>query len=406
MEREKMEKYLDDFEVKNLSTREDLANVLEFTAKDEWTQPYVLECAAVGIAKAPLFFAQFKGKIKVERKPGVEIEALGVTCDDDDLETVAAGDGLLLVCPKDNKYQTFPLRYTAFPSVCGRAGISGPTISNTTDKPSVSALPVEEKANWISRGFSLHSAVCKILLRDGKVSAMLSNDYQVLPDDKLVDALESQLKIDFPDYEFISGMFSHEYLTVDYLLHDGPMETNFAQMLINFGMRNDIEVKAGVRFSTSDIGASKVKATPFFDICGTTLIMGKPCEISHLAQKTVDDFANAVMSLNAAFKENEDQIERLGNTDIKYPTDCLQNIIKKHPLFVSCSEDAIDTLKVLPKGTATAIDVYLAFNQIILTKNQKKALSPTQLVNLSEEAAKLMFIDYGVYDHFYVENED
>ena len=92
------------------------------------------------------------------------------------------------------------------------------------EKPLISVLPTMEKAQWLSRGFSLHKADCKILYRDGKVSSMLSKEYEILPANETIPRFERKLREDHPDLTFSSGMFSHEYLVLDYMLNDDIME--------------------------------------------------------------------------------------------------------------------------------------------------------------------------------------
>lgn len=61
---------------------------------------------------------------------------------------------------------------------------------------------------------------CKILIRDGKISAMMSNGYSILPADELVGALEKELKKEHKDMKMLSATISHEYLNIEYLLND------------------------------------------------------------------------------------------------------------------------------------------------------------------------------------------
>ena len=91
-------------------------------------------------------------------------------------------------------------------------------------KANKQVLPINEKADRLTRDFQLFSDNCKILLRDGKVSAVLSKEYVILPADKMISILENQLKQDHPDFTFNRGQVSHEYLMVEYLMNDEEME--------------------------------------------------------------------------------------------------------------------------------------------------------------------------------------
>ncbi len=58
--------------------------------------------------------------------------------------------------------------------------------------------------------------------------------------------------LDHPDYEFDNGIVSHEYLMVEYLLNDTLMEESVRLKLNDAGAKIS-KLKAGIRFSTSDV---------------------------------------------------------------------------------------------------------------------------------------------------------
>lgn len=107
------------------------------------------------------------------------------------------------------------------------------------------------------------------------------------------------------------------------------------------------------------------------------------------------------------FKEAEDTVEKLGNTNLKYPAGCLQQIIENNNWLPAKAakmelEDAV-TLYGNGKESATAFDVYLMVAHIIETQAVIKPMTPTQRVNFSEEVSKLLNFDYEKYDVPYIE---
>ena len=201
------------FEIKS---EQDKQKVLTYISADEWISPYIYECHALELPDAPLFFGQFKQDFMVEMPTGT-YRVPPLENSDEELSETARDTGLILVYPEKGHLVAKPTRYTAFTTMCARAGISGSTICNSQKKPLLNVLPLAEKATWLSRGFSLHLAPCKILYRDGKVSSMLSAEYEVLPADMAVPAFEDRIKKDHPALELSAGMLSHEYLYLDYL---------------------------------------------------------------------------------------------------------------------------------------------------------------------------------------------
>ena len=387
------------FEIKNDADKQ---KVLDFISQDEWSTPYIEECFIKDIPDTPLFFDMYKSDFEVEFSGNrFNVPALDNTTDE--LSETAQNIGFLLGYPKDGSLVVKPTRYPAFNTICARAGISGSTITNSEDKPLLSVLPLAEKAVWLSRGFSLHHAPCKVLYRDGKVSSMLSSEYEILPANLIVPAFEERIRMDHPDMTFSSGAFSHEYLYLDYTLNNTVMEESFLAMLDEYGVHAD-SVKAGVRFSTSDIGNSCVTAAPFYKMDGKTIRLGKPIVLSHENKHTIDQFILLLDGLAMSFKESEDRIEELGNTEIKHPGGCFMHIIDKNRTIKAGSEHIADDLDAEFPAGCTAIDVFLALNRIIDERNSKKPLSPTQLINLSEQIAKLLLIDFKEYDRIWIED--
>lgn len=384
-----------------IKTEQDKADVLSFIEKDEWYQPYILECFVKEILNAPLFLDQYKEPFEVEYHDGIKINVPGMDSSDEALLETAQDTGLLLGFPQGDQGSggiiVKPTRYTAFTSICQRAGLSGSTITNSENKPLLSVLPIYEKAHWLSRGFSLHRAPCKILLRDGKISCMLSNEYEIMSADKVVPEFEDAIRKDHPDMFFVSGSFSHEYLLLDYMLNDPIMEESFIAMLQEYNI-SVTTVKAGVRFTTSDVGNSCLAAAPFYDIDGLRVRLGKPISLSHDKGHTISQFVEKLSMMALVFKECEDRIEELGNISIKHPKGCFLHILDENRTLRSGSEGIADTLDATFPAGCNAIDIYLALNQIVEVRNQR-GITPTQLINLTETISKLMFLDYTVYDH-------
>ena len=56
-------------------------------------------------------------------------------------------------------------------------------------------------------------------------------------------------------------------------------------------------------------------------------------------------------------------------------------------------------LRIQYPGGGTAIDVYLALNDIIQRYSEENKISPTRYLNLSEQVAKLMHLPFERIDH-------
>ena len=397
-------KYCKDFEIKELKNRKDLDACLDYISNDIWLKPYINECSLSAIPENSLVRLGMMEDIQVTGANNTMVSVKNV--DDEDIFQCAKENGLLLIFPMENKWAAIPARYTAFSSICDRAGLSGRTITNNDEKTALSVLPIMEKAQWLSRGFSLNKLSCKILLRDGKISAMLSNKYNIMPVNEILPLFEKEIKKEHPNLVFKSGKFSHEYMFLDYLLEDPILEDSFLNILQTCGMANIAAVKAGIRFSTSDIGYSMVRAIPNYEINGFKIRLGKPIEVKHDNGKE-DDFLKLLKTVGMLFKEAEDRVEELGNINISYPSGCLQHIFMKENKNIpkQIVDIEIEKLCQNPPAHYSAINLYITLNEMVEETAQKKALSPKAYLNMSEEIARLLYLDYEKYDKPFIEKE-
>lgn len=385
--------------VKTITNEQGKKEVLDFLSLDQWSNAIIKECFVYQLDNAPLFFPMLKEEFTVQVHPNISVTSQGLNNSDEELAQTARDTGLLLVYPKDGKLTVVPTRYTAFSSICARAGINGTTISQMDDKPLVHVLPLIEKAQWLSRGFSLHDGYCQILYRDGKVSAMLSADYVIMPANQIVPLMEERLKKEFEHLEFQGGTFSHEYLVLDYILNAADTEEDLRIKLNEYGL-NINTLSSGFRFSTSDIGYSKVTVTPFLIINGVKTYLSSPIAVTHLGKNTPELFIEKLQDLGTLVKESEDIIEALGNMEIKYPAGCFSHIVDDHSVLKSGSEAILESLRLkYPVGkTCTAIDIYIALSSIVDERSKRKDLTPTQLINLCEQISKFVHCKYENYD--------
>lgn len=393
-------KYLQkDDEVKVLETHQDLLDYAAFRDKhDEWIQPYINEMAAVGIPNEPLFVPGYCKDIRVQ-KNGYKQDVEDIDLSEPENYECIEDTGLFLVFPYNGKIVAYPTRRIAYSTICKRADDDCGTMYRFDSKYNKSVLPINEKAERLCRDYQLYSDKCKILLRDGKVSAALSKGYQILPVNELIDTLENQLRSDHPDFLFDSGQVSHEYLVVEYLLNDIEMEESF-RLKLNESGADFSTIKAGVRFATSDVGMSKVYANMFYDADGIRTALGEGIEMEHKGDASIEKFAEKMENLGNCFKECEERIEKLGNIDISDVPGCVSRICEAYAgtFPKAISEAVINELVASRAKLGTAIDVYLALNDIIQRHAKMNNVSPTRYLNLCEQVSKMMNLPYDKID--------
>lgn len=177
-------------------------------------------------------------------------------------------------------------------------------------------------------------------------------------------------------------------------MNDTLMEESVRLKLNDAGAKIS-KLKAGIRFSTSDVGLSKVYATVFYDADGIRTTLGAGIEMEHKGDAKTEKFEEKVAYLGTLFKECEEQIERMGNIPIRNLAGCVKEIREVYTFLPkSTAETVEEELQLKYPNGGTAIDVYLALNDIIQRHAKSANLSPTRYLNLSEQVAKLMKLPY------------
>ena len=99
------------------------------------------------------------------------------------------------------------------------------------------------------------------------------------------------------------------------------------------------------------------------------------------------------------FKESEELIEKLGNMNISDVAGVVQEIRENYSIFPKGISEKVEAeLRIQYPGGGTAIDVYLALNDIIQRYSEENKISPTRYLNLSEQVAKLMHLPFKRID--------
>lgn len=385
MEKEKC--FLEDHEERNLRTREELQEMLEYREKNDIRVfPNVNECACVGIdVNTNQQMASDAAKMEVES----QLFDTGLHSD----------TKLLLVFPKEFTPVIYPVRYTAMLDIEGRAGLYGRTIESTEAKSNsnIQVLPALLRGQFLSTGLSLNGNSSCILIRDGKVSAMKSHKYQVLTEMEMVNVLEKHLGKDFPDFQYMSGSVSHAFLSCEYLFNATDMEDSLKYKLEDLG-KNVKSLKTGLVFTTSDVGTSSVAAAPFIVIDGLKIRFGNRVSVRHDYGNTPEDFAEVLKGVASSLTEAEDRIEELGNTEIKNPYDCFMNIVDKFDFPKRDAKTIAARLEAEFPSGCDAIDIYISLNEIVETKANA---SVENILQLQERISRLLYIDYTEYDKEY-----
>jgi len=358
-------KFLKETEEKVLETREDLGAYLDSIKDDVWDNPFVRDCACVSIDPAtPILWPLYNNELSYI-KHGIKQTVKPLDLEDENVrECIESGTGVFFIYPAKTR-EVLPSYTRAFIGMCQRAGDECATMTRFEAKPTKSVLPIGEKVKRLTNDFELSSERCIVLKRWGKVMAVHSQFYVPLPMNDLISILEDTIGGDHPEYEFADGIVNNDYLMANYNINDEMMEESF-RLSLNDAGRDVKSVKAGISFISSDTASSAVRASCFYDVDGVRITLGKPVYIAHKGEADMNKVRSEFSNLGSVFKENEELIENLGNIEINDVGGVILKIKEKYSFM---PKDLTEKVALEYKGAGTAIDVYLALNELIQLMN-------------------------------------
>lgn len=390
---EKKSYYLGDNETISLASEKELHDYVDYREEtDRWLHPLAMQLSVIGIPCMRAWFARAIEKVGDKLKD--------VT--DEEIEQTVQEYGFFVQFPnEDSNEEVRPLRWTALDSLLGRAGIDGSRLRRTKPSAKKEVMPPEIKASMITGSLIYNSETTSLLVRDGKVTNIGSEKYQVLSAKKGIDTLEGYLGTTHPKFAYQTGMVSHEYLVADYLINDDEMEQSFMFAMQQAGIDQIKEVKAGIRFTTSNVGTSKMRARLFLVINGSDVMFGKAIGEAHETGSSIEGFGSKLPQVDALFSEAEEKVEELGNTPIQFPGSCFRYMAEKAGFSATFSAKKAEDISA-KYSSATAIDIYLELNASIEEALAGKKTAKN-FVTFSENVASLLFVDFKAFDKPYVE---
>lgn len=373
-----MSRMLMDEQVLSLETAEDLEKVLKhYEDTDRWIGVRAEDLMVSGFADYPLFYADMMQK--TDASPEI-------------FEETVKGAGLFLSVPTGRKNEVIAIRNIGLGAVYERAGLSCRLIRNIEDDRYYKALGAEKRAELLSLGFQMSTEPVKVLVSDDKISTIGSAQYAILDYRTGIEKAVAEVRKqgDFDDALFSSGAISHEGLIARYKLSGMGVDSHALMMEKACGAKPEGYY---LIWSSSHTKMSSMTARMAVEVKGCLIPIGKPAKVRHKgdSKELLNDFAFQVKGLGASLKENEEQIETLGNTVVYHAKGCLTNVFKTCSSIPASAKKRV--IEAFPDTPCTAFDICLAVASA--TENIEGTAA---LVQATEDAARVLFVDFKAMD--------
>lgn len=315
----------------------------------------------------------------------------GELMDRDASDMVLNGSNRFVVVDDGYGFKVIPTFYTAQIGLLTRRGCNCPGICGNYAIKRPSAT-VEEA--FLNDCASRCKSTEKWGLLDGGAIANVSNSY--VPLDALLgyEAFKKELDENW-ETAFHYGRMSYEYYMADFIIKDEVALDGLKNTLEGLGVKVE-SLKAYARYSTSDTTNSAMAATIVYELNGTPLQLNHRLGVDHIGEVSIATYRNKIKNLGMLLKEAEDAVEKLGNTDIKHPKNCLENALKKVQLYNKKGRELIDSIQITDE--LSALDIIIKCNEVLTATAKAEKWSTTQIVDASERVARLLNANFSKLD--------
>lgn len=398
-----------DTEILKFSSEDEMkAFFIKQEETDRWEVVYTKELETVAVPDNEILFHMGDNAFaRTSERFGIPVAGFADDVDEEDIRSTMATTQMAVIVPGDH-LQMYPLRYTAFPHIQKRAGVEGRSINNLERKRGQAlALAPEKRCAFLNEGLSLYADRTNVLIRDGKVTAMMTgdeNDYAVMPQIRLINIVENELAHQFAQHEFQSAEVNHEISFIKYSLHDDVLEKNLLNAVASTGMLAS-EVKVALHLITSDVGLSAARLTPVVTVDGVVLPMGKANAVEHKGgEKAMSAFIDMAHVFLAKYRQNAENLKALMDVEIKHPSDCLQHVFERLNLsgYAKALREAKEKLDQ-NFSSCTAFDIYYTLNEMVFDTDEAAKASGKEpnlyaSIKAQESIAEVLFMDFKALD--------
>ena len=398
-----------DFENKVFTTESEMLSFFKTQeSTDNWISVFTSELEALPLEDNELLLHMNNG-FKTELRNGVEVKGFAKGVSDDDITTSMTTTKMALALPVNNKYEMYPVRYTAFDHIQERAGITGRTINSLRDKARSKEMSPLTRCMCLNAGLVLYKDRSNVLIRDGKITGIMSGDetdYSIMPVSRLLNIIETELNSFYKSYAWRSARTSHEMTEVIYDIGDKDLEKRILNLLSSYGMLVS-EVKVQLLFTTSDVGKSAARLTPIITADGRIIPFGKSLFVEHKGgEKAMALFCDIAHAFLAKYRENAENLKRLMNITVHSPAACLYNIYSKGLKmsgYGTVLKECMERIETEHQNTCTGYDIYFYLCEMLflkeeLDKQRGREISIFQSSKAQETVASVLFMDIASFD--------
>lgn len=332
--------------------------------------------------------------IRVEVLPATPLEAQGVAdmygFDPELVIDTIQSTGLLIKF----KGETHLLRDTAIKSLLDTtARLTGAGLS---DLKTLYPEDFAEVLNLVLKVARKESVVC---VKDGKVSAVLSDRYSILHMNELLETAGEKLGMRFGRTEFISGFMTHDVMFTKFRLPEYKEEIRslYESLVKESVYKTDFTPVIGLH--SSDTGVDSVSLDSYLETAGGQLIrINKGVKLKHVGA-TMEKYEQALDVCFAKFIDSAKAMAELSTKEMRFPYNAFMEACKKTRLPKKLCAEALETFTyyVGEDDSCSAMDIYMGISEILGFARRDQA-SETTVSMYEDELATILRFNWADLD--------
>lgn len=300
--------------------------------------------------------------------------------------------GLLLKMPGG----VYQLGSTAIRTLKGRARIDGNALADVEKRTLADILnKCLNKCLKVAKGKAL------IRLFEGKVRAVLSGDekdYVILSMPEVYMISSAYINGDFEHVDFQMGYADHSTSNAIWELEDSKMTKAYQELLEQYGKQSEEKLKAAVRITTSDVGASGANIFYSLKGAGHSVILGEALKVKHKDCKGLEDFTENIESIFDYYKEVLRGVMRLCNIHINHPANAMAGVMKRAGFSKKLIAETVESYKAAAGDMpCSAYEAYCGICEALSIARQAGE-SERNLLKLEEKIASCVSRRWHEFD--------
>lgn len=321
----------------------------------------------------------------------------GIDLNEEVVQECMEDRALFLAVPTDKGLRMIPLESTgrAFTHLLNRDGDLCGMMTTEAKTSAVDPLPPEERARRLNDDLQRHHNPMTILVRWGKVHALLSKDYTILDMGDLLRTCVSALEEKYEDVKLASSTWDHEYFNARFDVEDELFAEEVKDSLTKLGISAD-EVGVKFFFYSSDVGMASATGRIYLTVDGQDMFLPggavQGAEVRHYGATSVTLFEEGLKKyLENAGQIDLEKIERLGNAPVNDITKVMKDCQEKFKAVLpkELTETVVAEYVLKSGNSGTAIDCYMCANTVVCRSVAQKGGHTRDAVNAMNALAKI-----------------